>query len=88
MLLAGGLAIAAGVLPANAQVYQEVTFKTTFPFMVGRTTRPAGSYSVRPVFDGDGSLLEIRGQGGAALFFGENGAVGESRSSGEEVGRK
>jgi hypothetical protein len=75
VLLAGGLAFGVGVLPANAQVYQEVTFKTTFPFMVERTMLPAGSYSVRPVFDGDGSLLKIQGQGGTALFFGENAGI-------------
>ena len=72
VLLAGGLAIAAGVLPANAQVYQEVTFKTTFPFMVGRTMLPAGSYTARPAYDGDAAVLEIQGEGRAALFFGEN----------------
>jgi hypothetical protein len=72
VLLAGGLVIAVGVLPANAQVYQEMTFKTTFPFMVGRAMLPAGSYTVRPAYDGDAAVLEIQGAGGAALFFGEN----------------
>jgi hypothetical protein len=75
VMIAGGLAMVVGVLPASAQVFQPVTFKTTFPFMVGRATLPAGSYTVRPVFDGDGSLLEVRGDGGAAIFFGENAGV-------------
>jgi hypothetical protein len=72
VLLAGGLAFGVSVLPVNAQVYQVVTFKTTFPFMVGHTTLPAGSYTVQPVFDGDGSVLKIQGRGVAAVFFGEN----------------
>jgi hypothetical protein len=72
VLLAGGLALVAGVSPASAQIYQELTFKTTFPFMVGRTLLPAGSYTVGPVFDGTGSVLEIRGDRHAAIFFGEN----------------
>jgi hypothetical protein len=75
VLLAGGLAFGVGVLPVNAQVYQELTFKTTFPFMVGHTMLPAGSYTVRPVFDGDGSLLKVQGEGGAAVFFGENAGI-------------
>ena len=75
VLFAGGLIVAAGVLPASAQVYKEVTFKTTFPFQVGTKTLPAGSYSVRPAYDGDSAVLEIIGDGGSALFFGENAGV-------------
>jgi hypothetical protein len=72
VLLAGGLAIMVGVSPASAQIFQEMTFKTTFPFMVGRTMLPAGSYTVGPAFDGTGSLLQIRGDRHGAIFFGEN----------------
>jgi hypothetical protein len=71
--LAGGLALLTGVCPASAQIYQEMTFKTTFPFMVGSKLLPAGTYTVSPAFDGAASLLEIRGGGRhAALFFGVN----------------
>ena len=72
VLLAGGLALLTGISPASAQIYQEMTFKTTFPFMVGTKMLPAGTYTVAPAFDGNGALLEIRGERHAALFFGEN----------------
>jgi hypothetical protein len=72
VLLATGLALMAGVPPASAQIYQEMTFKTTFPFMVGRTMLPAGRYTVAPAFYGAGSLLEIRGDSHTAFFLGEN----------------
>lgn len=72
VLLAGGLALVAGVSPASAQIYQEMTFKTTFPFMVGKTLLPAGSYTVGPAFDGTGAVLEIRGDRRAAMFLAEN----------------
>jgi hypothetical protein len=72
VLLAGGLAIMVGVSPASAQIYQEMTFKTTFSFMVGKTLLPAGSYTVGPAFDGTGAVLQIRGDRHTALFFGEN----------------
>ena len=72
VLLAAGFGLVAAVSPASAQIYEELRFKTTFPFMVGRATLPAGTYSVSPAFDGNGALLEIRGDRHAALFFGEN----------------
>jgi hypothetical protein len=71
-VLAGGLVVAAGVSPASAQIYQTMTFKTTFPFAVGQKILPAGQYTVRPAIDGDGSLLQIQGKDGSALFLGEN----------------
>ena len=74
VLLAAGFGLVAAVSPASAQIYEELRFKTTFPFMVGRATLPAGTYSVSPAFDGNGALLEIRGDRHAALFFGENAA--------------
>jgi hypothetical protein len=71
VLLAGGLALLTGA-SASAQIYQEMTFKTTFPFMVGTKLLPAGTYTIGPAVDGNGTLLEIRGDRHAALFFGEN----------------
>ena len=71
-VLAGGLVVAAGVSPASAQIYEGMTFKTTFPFAVGHKMMPAGQYTVRPAIDGDGSLLQIQGKDGSALFLGEN----------------
>jgi hypothetical protein len=72
VMLAGGLALLTGISPASAQIYQEMTFKTTFAFKVGTRMLPAGTYTVAPAFDGSGALLEIRGDRHAALFFGEN----------------
>ena len=46
-----------GVAPASAQILEEVTFTTSFPFTVGQKTLPAGTYTVRPAYEGDGSLL-------------------------------
>lgn len=36
---------------AQAQLADYLTFRTTFPFVVGNTTMPAGSYSIRRVDD-------------------------------------
>jgi len=55
VLLAAGFGLVTAVSPASAQIYEELTFKTTFPFMVGRVTLPAGTYSVSPAFDGNGA---------------------------------
>jgi hypothetical protein len=74
MVLAGGLSLVAGVAPARAQVYEPVSFTTTFPFMVGQKTLPAGTYTVRPANEEDGSLLEVQGRQDSAIFFGENAA--------------
>ena len=35
--------------PAQAQLADYMTFRTTFPFIVGNATLPAGSYSIRRV---------------------------------------
>jgi hypothetical protein len=85
VLFAGGIAIALGVSPASAQVYQEMTFKTTFPFMVGRTMLPAGSYTVRPALDGDAAVLQVRGDGGTALFLTENAGTPRADPKQDEV---
>jgi hypothetical protein len=44
-----GLIGAVGLGMARAQITGPVTFTTTFPFTVGRTSLPAGSYMLRPV---------------------------------------
>ena len=72
LVLGGGLAVLVGVVPASAQILGDVTFTTSFPFTVGHTILPAGVYTVRPVHDGDGSLLEIQGHDGSAIFSGQN----------------
>ena len=72
VLLGVGLALVVAAPPASAQIYNEFTFKTTFPFMVGRAQMPAGSYTVRPTDTGNGALLEIEGEHQSAVFFGDN----------------
>ena len=72
IVVAGGFAALVGVTPASAQIFQEVTFTTSFPFTVGQTTLPAGSYTVRPAYEGDGSVLEIQGRDHSATFVGQN----------------
>jgi hypothetical protein len=81
-VFAGGLVVAAGVSPASAQIYEGITFKTTFPFAVGHKMMPAGEYTVRPARDGDGSLLQIQGRDGSAMFLGEN--AGNRRTDPEQ----
>jgi hypothetical protein len=44
-----GLIGVVGLGSASAQITGPVNFTTTFPFTVGRSTLPAGSYTVRPV---------------------------------------
>lgn len=58
LVLAAALLAVAGVGTANAQVLDKMTFKTSFPFVVGNTTLPAGSYTLAPV-DDDPSVLEV-----------------------------
>ncbi len=72
LVVAGGLAALVNVAPASAQVLEEVTFTTSFPFTVGQKTLPAGTYTVRPAYEGDGSLLQIQGRNDSAIFAGEN----------------
>jgi hypothetical protein len=57
--IASGLLIV-GTGIASAQVTSPVEFKTAFPFTVGNTTVPAGSYTIRPV-DDEQTVLELNG---------------------------
>src|SRR4029450_4014139 len=68
------LSLVFGVASARAQMSEDVSFTTTFPFTVGHTTLPAGRYTARPAYEGNGSLLEVQGKDGSAIFFGENAA--------------
>jgi hypothetical protein len=55
---------------ASAQIPTTLKFKTTFPFMVGRKTMPAGSYTITPL-EIDHSLMEISNGRTAALILTE-----------------
>jgi hypothetical protein len=52
----GAFALLAG-RPAQAQLAEYITFRTTFPFIVGSTTMPAGAYSIRRTDDTQGVYL-------------------------------
>jgi hypothetical protein len=65
--IALGILIVAGVQNASAQIIDTVEFTTSFPFTVGNTTVPAGSYTIRPD-DDNPQILELMGKDTAALF--------------------
>jgi hypothetical protein len=67
VLAAGGIVLLIGVQAAEAQVTGPVKFATTFPFTVGNTTVPAGSYTIRPDAD-DPQILELIGLRTAVFF--------------------
>jgi hypothetical protein len=56
-LVAVGLVIASAGA-AHAQISTPIKFTTSFPFMVGHTSMPAGSYTLSPV-EIDGSMMEL-----------------------------
>jgi hypothetical protein len=66
-----GMAIAACIsaIPASAQIYQGLDFKTSFPFNVGNAKMPAGSYRITQT-DSDTNVLLIENTDGthAALI--------------------
>ncbi len=56
-LIASGLVLASAGA-ANAQLVSTMKFTTSFPFMVGNRSMPAGAYTVTPL-ESDHSLMEI-----------------------------
>jgi hypothetical protein len=69
--IAGGILVLAGVQNASAQITNSVEFTTSFPFTVGNTTVPAGSYTIRPD-DDDPNILVLNGARADVLFQTEN----------------
>jgi phosphoribosylcarboxyaminoimidazole (NCAIR) mutase len=67
VLAASGIVLLIGVQAAEAQVTGPVEFATTFPFAVGNTTVPAGSYTIRPDNDNP-QILELTGPHTAVFF--------------------
>jgi len=65
--IALGVLIFAGVQNASAQIIDPVEFTTSFPFTVGNTTVPAGSYTIRPD-DDNPQIFELMGKDASALF--------------------
>lgn len=52
---------------ARASIDESVEFKTSFPFAVGGTTVPAGTYTIHPDSD-NANVLELSGRG-VGVFF-------------------
>jgi hypothetical protein len=69
--IAGGILVLAGVQNASAQITNSVEFTTSFPFTVGNTTVPPGSYTIRPD-DDDPNILQLTGAHADVLFQTEN----------------
>jgi hypothetical protein len=65
--VAGGILLLAGVHHASAQIETSVEFTTPFPFTVGNTKVPAGTYSIRQDEDNP-KILELTGGHTAVLF--------------------
>jgi hypothetical protein len=81
--IAAGILVLAGVQNASAQIENGLDFTTSFPFTVGSTTVPAGSYVVRQD-DDNPALLQLTGKG-VALFFETNKAQPRETPSTTEV---
>ena len=71
-LVAAGLIIASAGT-ASAQLTTTMKFTTTFPFMVGSHSMPAGAYTVTPL-EGDHAVLELRSGRSAVLMLTEKAA--------------
>jgi len=83
---AGVIGLAAG--SARAQLPEELKFRTVFPFVVGNSELPAGTYEIRRAGD-DQFLYVIRGPKNAIIetnFVGKPPAL--SASSGEVIFRR
>ena len=71
IIIAGALLAVAGAQRASAQIDTSIEFTTSFPFTVGNTTVPAGSYSITPD-DQEPQVLELRGGRTSVLFVTES----------------
>ena len=82
--IASGMLILAGVQHASAQIETSVEFTTSFPFTVGNTKVPAGSYSIRQD-DDNPKILELSGRRTSVLFGAENPQARQTPSKSEIV---
>ena len=64
-------AILAAAVPARAQLVDTLKFHTSFPFLIGKTTMPAGAYTITPM-QGDNSLRRLSNGQSSVLVFTEN----------------
>ncbi len=84
IVIAGAILTLAGVQNASAQIETSVEFTTSFPFTVGNTNVPAGSYSIRQD-DDNPKILELTGGRTAVLFEAENPQARQTPSKTEVV---
>jgi hypothetical protein len=82
--IAGGILLLAGVQNASAQLADKVEFTTKFPFVVGDTTVPAGSYTIKQD-DDDPQILELTGGRTSVLFRTEDAYAQRTPSKTEVV---
>ena len=65
--IGSGILLLAGVQNASAQITDAVEFTTSFPFTVGHSTVPAGSYTITPD-DDNPQYLQLRGEHTGVYF--------------------
>jgi hypothetical protein len=70
IVLAAGILVLVGVHDARAQIDDSIEFTATFPFTVGNTTLPAGTYTITPS-DIDPQVLQMEGARTSVLFMTE-----------------
>ena len=68
-------AILAAAVPARAQLVDILTVQTSFPFIIGRTTMPAGAYTITPM-QGDNSRLRLSNGTSTCTSRGDKGRTG------------
>lgn len=85
------LVLLSAIVPitAGVQITSRITFNTTFPFTVGNTKFPPGSYSIRPT-DDNSEIMEITSADGktSALFETTAAEAAKMPSKGEVVFKK
>jgi hypothetical protein len=67
IVVAGVFVVLVGVHTASAQIAGPVEFTTAFPFTVGNTNVPAGSYTIEPDID-NSAILSLTGSD-IGVFF-------------------
>jgi hypothetical protein len=82
--IACGILVLAGVQNASAQIVDTVEFTTSFPFTVGNSVVPAGSYTIRPD-DDNPSILHLSGANASVLFQAEGTETNDTPSKTEVV---
>jgi hypothetical protein len=89
IVITGAVVAAVGVgRAASAQVNEAIKFTTTFPFTVGKTTFPAGAYTVRPLESDQGVMVISNGRDTKLLDVVPTGTAAKQPVKDEVVFRK